>query len=101
MVINGIPHGPQRGTTACQLHMRVFKDGDTITIEPFRAKAFPSSKTWWWIARRLIGFSRPAVMCRSIRARHPTAMRFRFPNRKPMLRSMRRLALAAARVLRL
>lgn len=41
MVINGIPHGPQRGTTACQLHMRVFKDGDTITIEPFRATAFP------------------------------------------------------------
>ncbi|HNG00128.1 MAG TPA: succinate dehydrogenase/fumarate reductase iron-sulfur subunit [Pseudomonadota bacterium] len=44
MVINGIPHGPQRGTTACQLHMRVFKDGDTITIEPFRAKAFPVVK---------------------------------------------------------
>jgi len=44
MVINGIPHGPQRGTTACQLHMRVFKDGDTITIEPFRAAAFPVIK---------------------------------------------------------
>ena len=44
MVINGIPHGPQRGTTACQLHMRVFKDCDTITIEPFRAKAFPVVK---------------------------------------------------------
>lgn len=41
MVINGYPHGPMRGTTACQLHMRHFKDGDTITIEPFRAKAFP------------------------------------------------------------
>ena len=41
MVINGIPHGPQRATTACQLHMRTFKDGDTIWIEPFRAKAFP------------------------------------------------------------
>ncbi len=44
MVINGLPHGPQRGTTACQLHMRVFKDGDTITIEPFRATAFPVVK---------------------------------------------------------
>jgi succinate dehydrogenase / fumarate reductase iron-sulfur subunit len=41
LVINGQPHGPQRGTTTCQLHMRSFKDGDTIVIEPFRAKAFP------------------------------------------------------------
>ncbi len=44
MVINGIPHGPQRATTTCQLHMRKFKDGDTICIEPFRAKAFPVIK---------------------------------------------------------
>lgn len=43
-VVNGIPHGPQRATTACQLHMRKFKDGDTITIEPWRAKAFPVLK---------------------------------------------------------
>ena len=41
MVINGIPHGPQRGTTTCQLHMRKFKDGAQIWIEPFRARAFP------------------------------------------------------------
>lgn len=41
MVINGVPHGPDRGTTTCQLHMRRFHDGDTITIEPWRAKAFP------------------------------------------------------------
>jgi len=41
MVINGNPHGPDRATTTCQLHMRRFKDGDTIVIEPFRAKAFP------------------------------------------------------------
>jgi len=44
LVINGRPHGPQAGTTACQLHMRSFKSGDTITIEPFRAKAFPIIK---------------------------------------------------------
>lgn len=44
MVINGQPHGPQRGTTACQLHMRQFKSGDTITVEPFRARAFPLVK---------------------------------------------------------
>lgn len=44
MVINGNPHGPDRATTTCQLHMRKFKDGDTITVEPFRAKAFPVIK---------------------------------------------------------
>lgn len=44
MVINGQPHGPQSGTTTCQLHMRQFNDGDTITIEPFRAVAFPVIK---------------------------------------------------------
>ena len=44
MYINGQAHGPDRGVTTCQLHMRMFKDGDTITIEPFRAKAFPVIK---------------------------------------------------------
>ncbi len=44
LVIDGEPHGPERGTTTCQLHMRHFKDGDTITIEPFRATAFPVLK---------------------------------------------------------
>ena len=42
--INGEPHGPDRLVTTCQLHMRMFKDGDTIDIEPFRAKAFPVIK---------------------------------------------------------
>jgi succinate dehydrogenase / fumarate reductase iron-sulfur subunit len=44
MMINGIAHGPERATTACQLHMRHFVDGDTITIEPWRARAFPVIK---------------------------------------------------------
>jgi succinate dehydrogenase / fumarate reductase, iron-sulfur subunit len=44
LVVNGVPHGPDRGTTVCQLHMRRFTDGDTITIEPWRAKAFPVVK---------------------------------------------------------
>ena len=44
LVVNGIPHGPDRGTTVCQLHMRRFKDGDTITVEPWRARAFPVVK---------------------------------------------------------
>ncbi|SHI87187.1 succinate dehydrogenase / fumarate reductase iron-sulfur subunit [Mesonia phycicola] len=42
--INGEPHGPDKLVTTCQLHMRSFKDGDTIVIEPFRAKAFPVVK---------------------------------------------------------
>jgi len=44
MFINGEAHGPDRGITTCQLHMRTFKDGDTITVEPWRAKAFPVIK---------------------------------------------------------
>jgi len=41
LTINGLPHGPENSTTTCQLHMRKFNDGDTVTIEPFRARAFP------------------------------------------------------------
>jgi succinate dehydrogenase / fumarate reductase, iron-sulfur subunit len=44
VVINGQPHGPRRGTTACQLHMRSFRDGDVLTLEPWRAGAFPVIK---------------------------------------------------------
>lgn len=44
MMINGEAHGPVRGTTACQLHMRSFRDGDEITIEPWRARSFPVIK---------------------------------------------------------
>lgn len=44
MVINGDAHGPDKATTTCQLHMRRFKDGDTIVVEPFRATAFPVIK---------------------------------------------------------
>jgi succinate dehydrogenase / fumarate reductase iron-sulfur subunit len=44
LTINGIPHSKERGVTTCQLHMRKFRDGDTIWIEPFRARAFPVMK---------------------------------------------------------
>ncbi len=44
LVINGVAHGPMKGTATCQLHMRHFKDGDTIYIEPWRARAFPVVK---------------------------------------------------------
>ena len=43
-MINGVAHGPQRGTTVCQLHMRHFKDGDELYLEPWRARAFPIVK---------------------------------------------------------
>jgi succinate dehydrogenase / fumarate reductase iron-sulfur subunit len=43
-LIDGVAHGPRRGTTVCQLHMRFFKDGDSLTLEPWRAKAFPVIK---------------------------------------------------------
>jgi succinate dehydrogenase / fumarate reductase iron-sulfur subunit len=44
MMVNGMPHGPERGTTVCQLHMRKFKDGEDIYVEPWRARAFPVVK---------------------------------------------------------
>jgi succinate dehydrogenase / fumarate reductase iron-sulfur subunit len=44
LMINGQPHGPQQGTATCQLHMRKFRDGDVITIEPWRAAGFPILK---------------------------------------------------------
>ncbi|GAA1561401.1 succinate dehydrogenase/fumarate reductase iron-sulfur subunit [Actinomadura kijaniata] len=44
LVINGTPHGPERNTTTCQLHMRKFKDGEVIDVEPWRARAFPVVK---------------------------------------------------------
>src|SRR5450759_632982 len=44
MYVNGRPHGPWHKTTVCQLHMRAYKDGDTIVVEPWRAKSFPVIK---------------------------------------------------------
>src|SRR5512143_1911169 len=44
LVVNGVPHGPQHATTVCQLHMRHFRDGETITVEPWRARPFPVQK---------------------------------------------------------
>jgi succinate dehydrogenase / fumarate reductase iron-sulfur subunit len=43
-MVDGVPHGPLRGSTVCQLHMRSFEDGDTVTLEPWRGKAFPLIK---------------------------------------------------------
>ena len=61
MFINGEAHGPNRGITTCQLHMRSFKDGDTITIEPWRASAFPVVKDLAVIEAHSTGSFRQAV----------------------------------------
>ncbi len=49
-MVNGVAHGPLPGTTLCQLHMRHFKDGDELYLEPWRARRFRWSRTWWWTA---------------------------------------------------
>ena len=59
LVIDGAAHGPRRATTACQLHMRSFKDGDVITVEPWRSTAFRSSGTWWLTGVPLTVLFRP------------------------------------------
>lgn len=67
LVINGRPHGPQQ-TTTCQLHMRSFKDGDTIHIEPWRAKAFPVIKDLM-VDRLALMIQHAADLYRSTRVR--------------------------------
>ena len=59
LYINGQPHGPKRAITTCQLHMRSFHDGQTITIEPWRAAAFPKDST------RIKARSSPVITCKS------------------------------------
>ena len=46
MAINGEPHGPNQGATTCQVYLRSFQDGETLTVEPWRARAFPVIKDW-------------------------------------------------------
>jgi succinate dehydrogenase / fumarate reductase iron-sulfur subunit len=58
-LVNGVAHGGQRGTTVCQLAMRFFKDCDTLTLEPWRARASPSFAIWSLTGRLLIGSFRP------------------------------------------
>src|SRR4051812_49631549 len=54
LVVNGVPHGPDRGTTVCQLHMRRFKDGETVTIEPWRGEGLSGGKEPV-VGRRAVG----------------------------------------------
>ena len=73
-MINGVAHGPSRGTTVCQLHMRHFKDGDVLHVEPWRARPSRSSRTWWSTAAPSTASSRPAASsrCRPAARRTPT-----------------------------
>ena len=61
LMINGQPHGPQRGTATCQLHLRRFNDGDEIVVEPFRSAGFPLVRTSSSTARRSTASSSPAA----------------------------------------
>src|SRR5262249_30334740 len=98
LVVNGIPHGPDRGTTVCQLHMRRFKDGDTVTVEPWRAKAFPVVKDLVVDRSAFDRIIAAGATSRSTAAGRPTATRSRFPRRPPKPRWTRRRASAVARV---
>ena len=78
MMINGEAHGPSKRTTTCQLHMRSFQDGDTITIEPWRADAFPVLQDL--VVDRCVvrpDHRRPAATSRSTPARRRTPTRSR------------------------
>lgn len=72
LYINGHPHGPVQGITTCQLHMRKFHDGETITIEPWRSAAFPVIRDLAVNRNAFDRYSRPAAMYRSTAAALPT-----------------------------
>jgi succinate dehydrogenase / fumarate reductase iron-sulfur subunit len=59
LYINGHAHGPDSDITTCQLHMRKFKNGETITVEPWRSRGFPVIKTWWLTAALSTRFCKP------------------------------------------
>ena len=65
LMVNGVPHGPDPGGTVCQLHMRRFKDGETITVEPWRAQGLPRRQGPGRRSQRVRSrSSRPAATCR-------------------------------------
>ena len=75
-MINGVAHGRCPAATVCQLHMRHFKDGDELYLEPWRARPFRSLRIWPWIAPPLTASSRPADSSPCQPAALPTATRF-------------------------
>ena len=84
MVINGKPHGPEMKTTVCQLHMRKFKDGDTIVVEPWRAGPFPIMESFRHsVALSSAESSRRAASFPRARVRRRTPTRYSYPRRLP------------------
>ena len=81
LYINGQPHGPAKATTTCQLHMREFKDGETIFIEPWRSAAFPVVRDLMLIAPLSIALFRQVVILQSKLAQLPMPTRLRFQKR--------------------
>ena len=102
LTINGYPHGKNDSTTTCQLHMREFEDGDSITIEPFRAKAFPVVKDLM-VDRSAFDEIIRAGGYVSVRAGSAHLMAILYPFKKKLLILlwMRLLALDVVRVLHL
>src|SRR4051794_30887846 len=101
LMINGIAHGPQRATTACQLHMRHFRDGDTIYIEPWRAQAFPIIKDLVVDRSAFDRIVQAGGYISVATGTAPEANSTPVPKRMPTFRWMRRRVSPAARVWRL
>ena len=98
LMINGRPHGGRRATTTCQLHMRLFHDGDEIWIEPWRAARVPGDQgSRASIARRSTASSPPAASSPRTAARRPTPTTSWSRRRTPTARSRPPPASAAAR----
>jgi succinate dehydrogenase/fumarate reductase-like Fe-S protein len=100
LMINGRPHGGDAGTTTCQLHMRRFKDGDEIFVEPWRAAAFPVIKDLSVDRGAFDRIQPPAASSPPTPARRPTPTRCRCPRKTPTAPWTPRRASAAARASR-
>ena len=97
LTINGIPHGPENGTTACQLHMRHFHDGQTITIEPWRAAPFPVIKDLITDRTAFDRISSPGALSLPARGLPLMPTPARLPKALRIMRWMRQPALVVAR----
>lgn len=98
MHINGRAHGPQSGTTTCQLHMRHFQDGETITVEPWRAKAFPVIKDLVVNRSAFDKIQAAGGFISSIREMQKTPILCQFPKMMLTLLSLQLLVLVVERV---
>ena len=100
VMINGRPHGPEKSTATCQLHMRKFSDGDEIVIEPFRAASFPVVKDLMVDRRAFDRIVESGGYISAPTAPPPTPTRSRFPRMSPSSPWTRRPASAAGRAWR-